>query len=583
MVVLDGELRNAEALRRHLPRTVRLHALPPPPQPGGAAAAGELPAHVAAWLLSAAPGLQALAQELRALHAARLAALQAAPAAALASLWWPFTQHDDVALADVGLVDGRHGDALLMHDPRAETLRPMVDACASWWTQGVDAATQPALVRAIGHAAGRYGHVMFPENAHAPALQLAERLLAGPGAGWASRVFYSDNGSTATEIALKMALRLHAQRSAPPPGVPPPRVLALAGSYHGDTLGAACAGAPSVFNAPLQAPWYSPRAVIVEPPGAAVSALGGWHVSLPAWLPPARLAPSQLHFHCRGALFDPARDASPLGVAYRAHLRGVLAHSAGEEGLGAIGAAIVEPVLHGASGMHFVDPQFQRALAQVCSSASVPLIADEVFSGLWRLGAPSACQLLGVQPDVACYAKLLTGGTVPLAATLASEAVFDAFRGAGRQQALLHGHSYSAHAVGCAAAVEAMDALADAARNGNRLGGEGPPRLRELWDPRGVQQLAALPAVSRLVCIGTVLAAELAAPAEGRRAHAARDVVRHLRAHGIFARPLGNVVYLMVTPMAPPETCARLLHALLQELCAEPEGAKEARERSVVC
>ncbi len=421
---------------------------------------------------------------------------------------------------------------------------------------------------------------MFPENVHTPALQLAERLLAGPGAGWASRVFYSDNGSTATEVALKMALRLHATRSPPVAGDPPPRVLALAGSYHGDTLGAACAGAPSVFNAPRQAPWYSPRGLVMQPPSAAIGGDGAWRVTLPAELAAAAgVSDEELRFSSQAALFDTCRDDTRLGAAYRAHVSAALVRASSDP-LGAVGAAIVEPVLHGAGGMQCVDPQFQRALAAACRTAGVPLIADEVFSGLWRLGAVSACALLGVTPDVACYAKLLTGGTVPLAATLASSAVFDAFRGADKADALLHGHSYSAHAVGCAAAVAALDALSDAQRNPNML--SHAPRLRELWDAARVAQLAAHPAVSRVVAIGTVFAAELAAPSAGYRSHAARAVVRRMRSRGVYARPLGNVVYLMVTPMAPPQTCDRLLDALGAELRAAPD-APGGRDTGVVC
>ena len=456
---------------------------------------------------------------------------------------------------------------------------PLTDACSSWWTQGVDEANQPAVTRALGHAAGRYGHVMFPQSAHAPALALADRLLAGPGAGWASRVFYSDDGSTATEIALKMALRLHASRRGGAPEqahAPPPRVLALSGSYHGDTLGAACAGAPSVYNAPRQAPWYSPRALILEPPTVAMTRNGEWQVHQ------AGRTDGQV-FATREQLFSLDRDASPLVERYRASISEQLDRAAGEgAAAGDVGAAIIEPLLHGAGGMVFIDPAFQRALATVCQSRGIPVIADEVFSGLWRLGAPGACQLLGIVPDVACYAKLLTGGTVPLAATLAGEHVFDAFRGAHKTDALLHGHSYSGHAIGCAAAVEALDALGDPARNTNLVAAAAHGlRLRELWCPARTATLAAHPAVLRSLCLGTVFAAELVAPSPGYASHAAHDVVKRLRRRGVYARPLGNVVYLMVSPMVQPHTCDRLLDALTAELGAP--ATERGAAGGVVC
>jgi dethiobiotin synthetase/adenosylmethionine--8-amino-7-oxononanoate aminotransferase len=258
-------------------------------------------------------------------------------------------------------------------------------------------------------------------------------------------------------------------------------VLALSGSYHGDTLGAANAQAPSVFTGPTQAPWYTPRGVFLEPPTTSLAA-HGWRVALPpqlaAQVAAAGVPEAALCFASQEALFSAARDATPLAALYRAVVSAAIADAALHAD-GAVGAAIIEPVLHGASGMFMVDPAFQRALAAACAAAQVPLIADEVFSGLWRLGAPAATQLLGIRPDVACYAKLLTGGTVPLAATLASEAVFDAFRGAVKTDALLHGHSYSAHPIGCAAACAALDMFADVASNPNMLPGTaGAQRAR---------------------------------------------------------------------------------------------------------
>jgi dethiobiotin synthetase/adenosylmethionine--8-amino-7-oxononanoate aminotransferase len=315
-------------------------------------------------------------------------------------------------------------------------------------------------------------------------------------------------------------------------------VLALTGSYHGDTLGAAQAQAPSVFTGPTQAPWYSLRGVFVEPPTAALSA-DGWQLTLPrelaADLVAAGVSDEALSFASLEALFSASRDATPLGRAYRHAISSILSRAAAQPEHGAVGAAIIEPVLHGASGMVLVDPAFQRAVASMCASAKVPLIADEVFSGLWRLGAPAASQLLGVQPDIACYAKLLTGGTVPLAATLASEEVFDAFRGSAKTDALLHGHSYSAHPIGCAAACAALDMFAHAATNPNLLA--GPQRLRELWEPALVSAVCAAPGVARVVCVGTVFAAELApvVGAAGYHSNAARGVVKRLRKHGAAA------------------------------------------------
>ncbi len=293
-----------------------------------------------------------------------------------------------------------------------------------------------------------------------------------------------------------------------------------------------------MFTGPTQAPWYSLRGVFVEPPTAALSD-GGWRLTLPAELAAslasAGVPDEALCFPTQEALFSAARDATPLGRAYRHAISAVLAHAAAQAEHGAVGAAIIEPVLHGASGMVLVDPAFQRAVAAACAAVRVPLIADEVFSGLWRLGAPAAAQLLGVAPDIACYAKLLTGGTVPLAATLSSEEVFDAFRGAAKTDALLHGHSYSAHPIGCAAACAALDMFGGADTNPNLLA--GPQRLRELWEPALVHAVRTAPGVARVVRLGTVFAAELAPVAgdAGYQSNAARGVVKRLRKHGAAA------------------------------------------------
>ena len=229
-----------------------------------------------------------------------------------------------------------------------------------------------------------------------------------------------------------------------------------------------------MFNGPTQAPWYTPRGVFLDPPTVEL-APDGWRVVLPHGFgaPGATgAAPTDAGCFTKTELFSAERDTSALCQAYRAIVSAALADAA-HHADGAVGAAIIEPVMHGASGMVFVDPAFQRAVAAVCQAQQVPLIVDEVFSGLWRFGAISASQLLGVKPDVACYAKLLTGGTVPLAATLSSEEVFDAFRGSEKTDALLHGHSYSAHAIGCAAACAALDIFADAATNPNLVPGAG--------------------------------------------------------------------------------------------------------------
>ena len=524
----------------------------------------------------------AVAEEVEAAHAARAAGLRGLGDAAGRVLWWPFTQHARVG--EVTRIDARAGEALAVFvdgdgdvPPRVEE---MYDGCASWWTQGVGGAAEGGrLARTIGHAAARYGHVMFPENAHAPAVDAARLLLEGPGRGWASRVFYTDDGSTAVEVALKMAFRARFGAEGYPKEGPGPDgygVVGVAGSYHGDTLGAMDASPATVFNGPRQTPWYRGRGLFLGPPTLALRR-GAWRVVA------ADGVEDLGGFASRDAALDwAARDASPLRERYRAEVQAALEGAEGEDAL-ALGALVVEPLLLGAGGMVLVDPLWQRTLIQVCRARGMPVIFDEVFCGLWRLGVEGTNRLLGVNPDVATYAKLLTGGTVPLAATLATEDVFRAFVGEAKTDALLHGHSYSAHAVGCAAAVHALSLYRDPASNPN-LRGPGAERLDDVWDAARLEALSLMPGVDRVVALGSVVAFELtpegrdgaqggAAPTgyAGGADAASRTsrVIRALRTqHAIYCRPLGNVVYLMVSPVTPKATCDTLLDKALAALAA---------------
>ena len=476
------------------------------------------------------------------------------------------------------------------------------------------------MPRAIAAAAGRYGHVIFPEVVHAPALKVAERILDIAGADWASRVFFSDDGSTSVEVAIKMAFRKYIvdnklpfdafelpleptlsrqelRHGAEPKHTRPSRsielgVMGIQGAYHGDTLGAMDAVAPGVFNGSRQTPWFTGRGTFLEPPTLAMSH-SRWETRLPPEI--AKNAES-IRFDTLEEAFDfSARDSSMLVHGYRQYIHQKLSDyesARGGDVCQRVGACIIEPVLQGAGGMRLIDPLFQRAMVQICRDRGVPVIFDEVFTGLWRLGFPTGGSLLGVSPDVACYAKLLTGGTIPLAVTVATESVFNSFQGDSKAHALLHGHSYTAHPIGCAAALHALDALSDpevntnlcttvqcdggCSRGGWYRDGKGAkarstsgrpsvgyPCLVPLWDDDAVKGLSRRRNVKGVVCIGTIVAVELSARDEGYASSAASGVVQQLRErHNVYARPLGNVVYMMVTPMTSREQCSKLLEKL---------------------
>ena len=489
VVVADGGsgLGNSDAVEKYAESvhgcpTFRLPRVPERRVVGGGATAGS-GEEIFEWMDEGSATFDALLGRLVRWHDARIAKLQGTPDEARKILWWPFTQHDMVPRENVAVIDSRSGEDFGIYVEDAEGAGPgsvqlRFDGAASWWTQGVSKELQHRLVRAAAHAAGRWGHVMFPENAHDAALDAARGLLLGAGRSWATRVFYSDNGSTAMEVAVKMAIRAYYVRKGHVEAgaasaidtadtLPQVQVLALDGSYHGDTLGTMDMQAPSVFTGPLQTPWYKPRGLFMNPPTLQLRK-GRWVVTQPAdGIRPEFAAvggswgveEASTGWETRGGAFDWAtRDKSELFGIYRGAVEKILDDVEADPTAAPVAALVMECVLHGAGGMDLIDPLFQRVLILTCKERGLPVVLDEVFAGIWRLGAEGAWELLGdgCAPDVSCYAKLLTGGLVPLAVTAATEEVFDAFRGPTKMHALLHGHSYTAYPVGCAVAAEAL-------------------------------------------------------------------------------------------------------------------------------
>ncbi|KAL2977627.1 hypothetical protein AAZX31_13G078000 [Glycine max] len=502
----------------------------------------------------------------------RIKKLHDMPREARDIIWWPFTQHKLVPDGGVTVIDSRCGENFsIFKVQKTEVIAPQFDACASWWTQGPDAIMQTELAREMGYAAARFGHVMFPENVHEPALNCAELLLQGVGKGWASRTYFSDNGSTAIEIALKMAFRkfsvdhgliVHCHEDTTNERSTELMVLALQRSYHGDTLGAMEAQAPSSYTGFLQQPWYTGRGLFLDPPSVFMHN-STWNVSIPEGYHLESLKGKSITFASPDEIFHKGRDKSELATVYSSYISKVLS---GFRGSNNVGALIMEPVIQGAGGMHMVDPLFQRVLVNECRSRKIPVIFDEVFTGFWRLGVETAVELIHCVPDIACFGKLLTGGIIPLAVTLATNAVFDSFIGDSKLKALLHGHSYSAHAMGCAAAVKSIQWFKDPCSNPN-ITSEGR-LLRELWDDKMVHRISSHPAIQRVVALGTLCALEL--KAEGNNAGYgslyARPLLEKLREDGVYMRPLGNVIYLLCGPCTSPEVCNQLLVKLLRRL-----------------
>jgi dethiobiotin synthetase/adenosylmethionine--8-amino-7-oxononanoate aminotransferase len=374
-------------------------------------------------------------------------------------IWWPFTQHEQVKNPIV--IDSAYEDHYDVFDPVDTELsfKSYFDGCASWWTQGLGHGN-PKLALTAGYAAGRYGHVIAAETVHEPAYFLAKELLDTAGAGWADRVFYSDNGSTAVEVAIKMAIGTATKNLEMNNESIEWSVIGLQGSYHGDTIGAMDLSDPNIFNNKVH--WYKGKGFWFNPPTVELKD-EYFHICFP----------DECKFHVSSAektfksfkqVFFSKRPETRL--LYREFIIQKLKEQIKTKNFGAL---VMEPLILGAGGMIFVDPLFQKELINVVRNPhwwnsrtlKIPVVFDEVFVGMYRLGKtlPSVSSLFNSNeylPDIACYAKCLTGGLLPLAVTLATKEIFDVFRGNSKIQALLHGHSYTAHPVGCMVALESL-------------------------------------------------------------------------------------------------------------------------------
>jgi dethiobiotin synthetase/adenosylmethionine--8-amino-7-oxononanoate aminotransferase len=480
------------------------------------------------------------------------------------NLWWPFTQHQrhNENKVSATVIDGAAGDYFSILEKSGNNLERTAsfDACASWWTQGLGHG-EPSLGHSAAAAAGKYGHIIFPDVVHEPAVELADRLLngkSGPGRNWASRVFFTDDGSTAMEVAIKMGMRKFIRdREASGKLLDEDIKLTVAAQkdcYHGDTLGVMDVAEPSVFNEG-QHPWYEPKGLFFDYPTVCYVE-GKLQVK-----PPSSCKGQSLNFQ---NLEDILAVDDRIDTDVYQHYVDMIQrewNSYESSQKKQIGVVIIEPILLGAGGMKFIDPLWQRALMSVARIKSVPIIFDEVASGMYRIGVSSCREIIGANPDIAAYAKLLTGGIVPMSVTLASEEVFQSFLGDSKAKALLHGHSYTAHAIGCVSGIHALDTYAELFENESNI----VTPMHAYFDQEQVSNLSKLPLVQESMTLGTVVAITLEPDFSGSGyAAAGRSVplVKHLLAKGIYARPLGNVVYIMVSPLTSKEECSRLCNAL---------------------
>jgi adenosylmethionine-8-amino-7-oxononanoate aminotransferase len=387
-------------------------------------------------------------------------------------LWHPFTQQQGWSQEEPLLIERAEGSHLFDVDGRR-----YIDGTSSLWCN-VHGHRHPTIDGAVRDQLGRVAHSTMLGLSHPGAAELAARLVDIAPSGL-SRVFYSDSGSTAAEIALKMAFQYQRQRG----GEHARRTsfVKLREAYHGDTIGSVSVGGIDLFHAA-----YGP-----------------------------------LLFETHAA--EPG-DAEDLDRILAAH---------GEE----VAAVIVEPLVQGAAGILVHPPGYLRAVRELCDEHGALLICDEVATGFGRTGTMFACEQEGVAPDLLCLAKGITGGYMPLAATLTTERVYEGFLGAPEEQrTFFHGHTYTGNPLACAAALASLDVF-EAERTIERL----QPKIRLLGER--LEEIGAMPEVAEVRWRGFMVGIDLGEHDPALRM--GHRVTLEARERGAIVRPLGDTVVLV--------------------------------------
>jgi adenosylmethionine-8-amino-7-oxononanoate aminotransferase len=388
-------------------------------------------------------------------------------------IWHPYTQHKDNQ-PPIPVVQGKGS---LLFDDKGNTY---IDAISSWWVT-IHGHGHPHIAEKIYAQAQQLEQVIFTGFTHEPAVQLAERLLPLL-PGDFSRIFYSDNGSTAVEVAIKMAIQFWQNGESPKPRN---KILAFRHSYHGDTFGAMSVSERSVFTASFRD--YLFEVIFIEPP-------------------------------------------TPENIAAT---RSLLREQAGE-----IACMIYEPLLQAAGGMRIYEAGMLDELLEEVKKQDILCIADEVLTGFGRTGKFFAGEYLRHKADIICLSKGLTGGAMALGATAATERVFAAFLSDDRKRTLFHGHSFTANPIACSAALASLDLLQredclPRIQNISHRHLEFMKRIREF------------PVVRNVRSLGTIMAFELNTGKDEYINSIGANLTREALLNGLYLRPLGNTVYLM--------------------------------------
>jgi adenosylmethionine---8-amino-7-oxononanoate aminotransferase len=405
-------------------------------------------------------------------------------------LWLPYAQMKTAPLPLA--VKATHGSRIVLADGRE-----LIDGIASWWT-ACHGYNHPHIRAAVERQLATMPHVMFGGLVHEQALTLARRLASMLGPGNLDRVFFSESGSVAVEVALKMARQYWCNRGI----FGRDRIVAFKGGYHGDTSGAMAISDPE----------------------------SGFHGTLSASLP-------------QQIIID-----LPVDEASTAALETVLAQHSER-----IAAITIEPLVQGAGGMRFHDAQILQTLRTLADRYGLLLIFDEIFTGFGRTGTMFAFEQANVAPDIITLSKALTGGTLPLAATVARQNVFETFWSDDPAKALMHGPTFMANALGCAAANASLDLFAR------------EPRLAQVAKIEALLR-AGLEPCRKLARVKEVRVKGAIGVVELGRIENINKLRQHFIEEGVFVRPFGSVVYLTPAFTIIEEDLTKLTSAVARVL-----------------
>ncbi|HTI61353.1 adenosylmethionine--8-amino-7-oxononanoate transaminase [Mucilaginibacter sp.] len=390
----------------------------------------------------------------------------------LSVVWHPYTQMKTAAPP----IPIMRGEGACLYD---ENGKCYIDAVSSWWVN-IHGHAHPYIAQKVAEQLNKLEHVIFAGFTHEPAVELAERLLKILPDNQ-TKVFYSDNGSTAVEVAIKMCLQYWHNK-----GIQRTKILALKNAYHGDTFGAMAVSGRSAFTAAFDSLLFE-----VE------------FIDLP--------------------------NASNI-----AELKSQVSNLKSE-----LACFIFEPLVQGAGGMLMYEAEYLDQLMAHCGDEGVLMIADEVFTGFGRTGKPFACDHLSAQPDIMCFSKGLTGGTMAMGLTTCAQQIYDAFLSDDKLKTLFHGHSYTANPVTCSAARASMDLFVAESTKENIRRIENSHR-------RFALNIKDHPKIQATRQTGTILAMEWATGADTSYFNTLRDkLYNYFLDAGIILRPLGNILYIL--------------------------------------